>query len=601
MHDKLMLPVIALAAVPCLAQLHPDSAPSAKPLRQAQDKPNVLVILTDDQGYGDLSCHGNPVLKTPALDKLHSQSVRFTDFHVAPICTPSRSQIMTGRDSLANGAYCVCSGHEFSRTDMPTMAEVFKSAGYRTALFGKWHLGDNYPYRPQDRGFQETLTFLGYGMGSTANRWDAEYMDPWLIRNGGKWERVKGYCTDIFFDGAMKWMKECSAQNEPFFIYLPTNTPHHPNQVPAKYRAPYAKFGDAAGFFGMIANIDENMARLDAFLKDNGLADNTIVVFMTDNGGTGGVKIFNAGMKGMKGQYFEGGHRVPCFIRWPAGNLRASRDVDTVTQSQDIFPTLTDLCGIRTSEKVAFDGNSLVPLLRNQDAKVLDDRMIVVQCALWDEYKAANKWAGVVLWGKWRLLGGKTLYDLRSDPAQKKDVAAEHAEIVVKMRAFYEQWWARTEPLARDFLPIVLGAEQAPDTVLTAHNWVAPNTADQLRDVRAGVNHNGPWHVQVAQAGKYEISLRRWPEEADVAIRAAAPAYKGKLDDYRAGRVLAIVKARLKGATVDESKPVSDADKAVVFQITLPAGRTTLQTWFLDKDNKPLCGAYYVYCRKLEQ
>jgi arylsulfatase A-like enzyme len=574
----------------CSRAAEPPPAPAAKP--------NVLVILTDDQGYGDFSCHGNPVLKTPALDQLHDQSLRLTDFHVAPICTPTRSQLMTGRDCLATGAYCVCSGHEFVRTNLPTMADVFAAAGYRTALFGKWHLGDNYPYRPQDRGFQEVLTFGGYGLVSASTYWDSEYMDPWLRRNG-RWERAQGYCTDVFFAEAMKWMKDCAQKRRPFFLYLPLNVPHGPFQVPAAYRQLYAKAKlgpGVAGFFGMIANLDENIARCEAFLKENGLYDNTIVIFMTDNGGTGGVKLYNAGMRGEKGTYYDGGHRVPCFIRWPAGGLRAPADVDTLTQNQDLLPSLIELCGLTKPPGATFDGRSLAPLLRGQEAKAFDERMCVVQCALWSEYEHANKWAGTVLWNKWRLVKGAELYNVQTDPGQKTNVLAQYPDIAAKMCAHYENWWSHIEPAMREFQPIHLGSQQEPVTVLTSHNWVAPNTSDQA-SVRRGVNQSGPWHVWVERAGPYEISLRRWPEEAALPIAAPAPPYHGKLADYPAGAALPIARARLKIAAIDETKPVPQGD-VVTFPVTLPVGPTTLQTWFSSTNENQLCGAYYVYIRR---
>ena len=575
-------------------------------------KPNVLIILTDDQGYGDFSCHGHPVVKTPSIDRLRNQSVRFTDFHVAPICTPTRGQLMTGRDSLANGAYCVCSGHEFVRTDMPTMAELFKANGYGTGIFGKWHLGDNYPYRPQDRGFQEVLSFKGYGLESVASYWNDECMNPWLVDSHDRWRQEQGYCTDIYFNNAMKWMKSCADKKKPFMIYLPTNAAHWPYQVAAQYKQPYAKMGPRlAAFYGMIANIDENVARCDNFLKENGLFDNTIVILMTDNGSSEEctARVYNAGMRGQKASYYEGGHRVPCFIRWPAGGLCGPVDIDTAAQVQDILPTLIDLCGVTPSQKVTFDGASLAPLLRNREEPTLKERMFVVQCALWDEYLHPNKWAGTVVWDKWRLVKGTELFDLRSDPGQHQDISAQHPDIVAKMRHHYETWWANVEPLVLEWQPIHLGSAREPVAVLTSHNWIAPNTADQSR-ISHGDRQNGPWHVMVEQPGKYEITLRRWPVEANLPLTAPAAPYISKVvvteeDKHQpfnhtpVGVSLPIAKARLKIGEFDETKPATPGDKSVAFQLTLPAGRTTLQTWFSDATGKPLCGAYYVYCRIL--
>ena len=219
----------------------------------------------------------------------------------------------------------------------------------------------------------------------------------------------------------MKWMKARADHEEPFFVYLPTNIPHGPTQVPERYTEPYKNLGEnVAAFFGMIANLDESIGRFQAFMKETGLAENTIVIFMTDNGGTGGVKVYNAGMRDGKASNYDGGHRVPCFVRWPAGGLRAPGDVDTLARAQDLLPTLIDLCGLKKPEDAAFDGASLAPLLRGKATPDLDGRMFVVQCAIWDEYQGAVKWSGAVLWDKWRLVKGRELYDIRSDPGQEK-------------------------------------------------------------------------------------------------------------------------------------------------------------------------------------
>src|SRR5690242_11479985 len=229
-------------------------------------RPNILIVLTDDQGYGDLSVHGNPVIKTPNMDKLHAESVRFTDFHVAPMCTPTRGQLMTGMNALHNGATSVTAGRAIVRKGIPTMADVFKSSGYRTGIFGKWHLGDNYPYRPMDRGFQEAKYFLGFGM-SSAPEFDNDYFNG-RYRDNGVPKRFSGYCTDFWFNEATSWMRARQQNREPFLCYLPTNAPHGPAWVADEFSAPYRKPGLPADFFGMIANIDMNLGKLEKFLAD---------------------------------------------------------------------------------------------------------------------------------------------------------------------------------------------------------------------------------------------------------------------------------------------------------------------------------------------
>ncbi len=200
-------------------------------------RPNVIVILSDDQGYGDVSAHGNPVLKTPNLDKLHGESIRLTDFHVAPMCTPTRGQLLTGLDCLRSGASSVCAGRSFIRRGTPTMPEIFRAAGYRTGHFGKWHLGDSYPNLPHQRGFEESVYHLGWGITSMADVWLNDCFDGRFARNGGPVEKFPGYCTDVWFDLAMNYMRDSSAKQEPFFVYLPTNAPHGPHWVAVMLRS----------------------------------------------------------------------------------------------------------------------------------------------------------------------------------------------------------------------------------------------------------------------------------------------------------------------------------------------------------------------------
>ena len=358
----------------------------------AVDQPNVIVVMTDDQGYGELSCHGNPVLRTPNLDRLHDESIRLTDYHAAPMCTPTRGQLMSGLDAFRNGAMNVSSGRTMLRTDVPTMADIFAGSGYATGIFGKWHLGDNFPYRPQDRGFQETLSFPSSHINSTPDVWNNDYFDDTYSHNG-KREVFEGYTTDVFFREAMQWMRGRKEAGQPFFCYLPTAAPHWPHFVPDHYREPVRKALEAArdqlpeippkqkeelvSYLAMIANIDENMGRLESFLAESGLRHDTLLVFMSDNGSTMGPIYYNAGMRGKKVTLWEGGHRVPCFVRWPGGSLQPPRDLGGLAETQDWLPTLIDLCGLKVPGKARFDGISLAQALRGSES-VPEDRMLVI-------------------------------------------------------------------------------------------------------------------------------------------------------------------------------------------------------------------------------
>jgi arylsulfatase A-like enzyme len=541
-------------------------------------RPNVILVLTDDQGYGDFSCHGNPVLRTPNLDRLHDQSIRLTDFHVAPMCTPTRGEIMTGLDALWNKARHVCGGLTMLRTDVPTMADIFKAAGYRTGLFGKWHLGDSYPYLPQYRGFQETVHHKSWGITSAADRWGNDYFDDMYYHNG-KLEQYEGYCNDVWFREATKWIKTCAARDEPFFCYLPTNVPHGPLFVPPQYAEPYKKPGVPANFFGMIANLDENIGRLMAMLDETGLADNTILIFMTDNGGTAGVKLFNAGMRDGKTSLYDGGHRVPCFIRWPTGKLREPGDIDELTTCQDLLPTLIELCGLEPPTATQFDGTSLANLLRDSQTR-LSDRMIVVQYHI-----EIPKWNATVMWKKWRLVKGKELYDIASDPGQKADIAEKHPDVVKAMREHYERWWAEVEPIAKEPCYVHIGSQQENPVNLTCADWHMVY-ADNFGHLQQKVNSY--WNLLVEREGEYQFALSRWPPESGAAMDAQLNGPRGE------GKALPVAKARMQIGDFDESRPVAPGDKSATFTTRLKPGNTRLQTWLYDASGTELCGAFYV-------
>ncbi len=561
---------------------------SCKPIMD-EKKPNVIIILTDDQGYGDLSSHGNPVLKTPNLDQLRTESVRFTDFHVSSMCTPSRGQILTGVDAFRNGATCVSRGRSLIQPGLPTLADIFSENGYKTALFGKWHLGDNYPYRPEDRGFQETVHHSAWGITSIPDYWTNDYFDDTYLHNG-VYEEYEGYCTDVWFNESMKWMKERQNNDEPFFVYLPTNAPHTPHWVAEKYSEPYVDYPKVKNFFGLISNIDENMGKLMAMLEETGLRENTILIFMSDNGTVIGHKVFNAGMRGHKTELYDGGHRVPFFISWPNGNIGEPRDINDLAQSQDIFPTLMELCKLETAKPLSVDGISLAEVLSREKAS-LPDRMCVVQ---YDRHVQGltEKWESAVLWNKWRLVNGEELYNIDSDPGQEKDISSENPNVMKKMRDHYEEWWTEVEANRSKLYPISIGSEKEHPVKLTSCDWDGAYV-DNWWQLRTG-GHNGVWHIMVEESAEYEFELSRWPAEADAAISASAT--RQGFDNV--GDALPIVKAQIKIADIVLSKLVSHEDKSIKFQIKLNAGETKLKTWFFDNEGNDLCGAYYVSVKK---
>ena len=534
--------------------------------------PNVILVMTDDQGYGDLGCHGNEKIHTPNLDWLHAHSSRLTDFHVDPTCSPTRSALMTGHYSTRTGVWHTIMGRSLLGAHETTMADVFAANGYRTGIFGKWHLGDNYPFRPQDRGFQEVVVHGGGGVGQTPDFWGNDYFDDTYWHNG-KPEAFKGYCTDVFFRMALRFIE--ANKDRPFFCYIPTNAPHGPYRVPEKYARFYHERGvrgGVANFWGMITNFDENMGRLYAKLRELGLEENTILVFLTDNGTSAGT--FNCGMRGKKGSEYRGGHRVPCFIRWP-GHLPEGRDFDQLAAHIDLLPTLIELCGLKKPENLRFDGTSLVPLLTGKGQ--WPERTLFVHS---QRIEHPQKWRKcAVMTERWWLINGRELYDIQADPGQKNDIAKEHPDVVKRLREAYEKWWEYLSPVFDDYCYIVLGTDHENPARLTCHDWHTPQVPWNQGMIRRAPWANGFWAVEIARAGRYRFTLRQQPTEANFPIQGD--------------------EARLKIGEVEASAPIPKGATGVDLEVELKPGKTRLQTWFTDKAKGKSRGAFFVYVQRL--
>ena len=553
-------------------------------------RPNVILIITDDQGYGDFSCHGNPVLKTPHLDRLYSQSVRLTNFHVDPTCAPTRSSLLTGRYSSRTGVWHTIMGRSLLRKDETTLADIFSYHGYQTGIFGKWHLGDNFPYRPQDRGFKESVVIGGGAIGNTPDYWGNDYFDDTYTHNS-RLEKYKGYCTDVFFDEALKFIRK--NRHHPFFCYLSTNTPHYPHNVSEKYSQPYqGKVPDIrATFYGMISNIDENMGVLIKELKSLRLEENTILVFLTDNGTSFGVDLdrqgfpvdgFNAGMRGKKGSIYEGGHRVPCFIRWPGSGIEGGRDIRQLSAHIDILPTLLDLCEISMPSSIQIDGNSLKPLLEGKESPWMN-RVLLVHNQRVDLPIKGRRYN--VMTDQWRLLNGTELYDIQKDPGQRQNIASRYPDKVHELKRFYEVWWDDISKRFDEYTYILLGRNKNNPVKLASHDLHGQVGWDQVH-VRRNSPCHGYWAVEFARDGLYEVSVRRWPREARLALEEAPPE----------AEVFKPTQARLKVADVDESKKIPKGVEEVNFRVPLKAGKTRLQAWLIDgRENGLVNTAFYVY------
>ncbi|HSU67253.1 MAG TPA: arylsulfatase, partial [Tepidisphaeraceae bacterium] len=422
----------------------------------ADAKPNIILVMPDDLGYGDYSCLGNPIMKTPAVDAFWKQSVRFTDFHVSPTCSPTRAALMSGRHEFKNGVTHTIMERERMSLKTVTLAQMLKSAGYTTGIFGKWHLGDEAPYQPDRRGFDEVYIHGGGGIGQTfgGSCGDApgnKYTNPTLLHNG-VFEKTQGYCTDLFFAQAIKWMDSRRQQPKPFFAYIATNVAHEPLQCPPDTLQHYLGKvpGNVAHFYGMIETVDTDFGLLLAKLKEWGIEENTLVIYLgTDNGGyPPACKIFDAGLRGTKATPYQGGTRAPSFWRWPAC-FQGGRDVNALTAHIDIFPTLAQIVGVPLQGALAeqVEGRSLLPLLTDPHAN-WPDRMLVTHVGRWAPGKrAASEFVKCSIRdSRFTLVDNEELYDLQNDPGERTNVIDAHPAEVAKLRTAYQQWWTDVQP-----------------------------------------------------------------------------------------------------------------------------------------------------------
>ncbi len=429
----------------------------------AGKRPNIVFILTDDQGYGDISAHGNPVLKTPNLDKLRSEGVRFTDFHVSPTCSPTRSALMTGRHEFKNGVTHTILERERLTLNATTIAQLLQSNQYTTGIFGKWHLGDEPEYQPNRRGFDEVFIHGGGGIGqiypgSCGDAPGNKYFDPAILHNG-RFEKTKGYCADLYYEQATRWIDTQRSSGKPFFAYIPSNTPHAPYIAKPEDKALYEGKGlpaETESFFGMLHNIDQNVGRLLRQLEQWGIDKNTLVIFMNDNGGTAGTKVFNAGMRGTKGTAWLGGTRASSFWRWP-GTIEPA-DCDALTAHIDFFSTLAEVAGATIPEtlKSQVEGRSLVPLLMNPKA-AWSERALITHFGRWPKWADPNgsKYTMCSVRNpRWHLVSTKgaaqpkwELFDLGLDFGETKDVAAENPRVVAELEQAFEKFWSESLPL----------------------------------------------------------------------------------------------------------------------------------------------------------
>ena len=476
------------------------------------EKPNIILVMIDNVGYPEFGIYDNELVNTTNLDRFAVQGIQFSRFYSNPLCAPTRASLMTGRYHYRTGVIHTSRGGAKMHGDEVTIAELLRDAGYTTGIFGKWHLGDNYPMRPQDQGFDETLIHKSGRLGQVPDKPNS-YIDPKLWENG-QYVRKQGYCTDIFFDAAMGFIEK--HRDKPFFVYLPTNIAHATSEagkeVPEKYSRPYLEMGHSekiAAVCGMINNFDENFGLLIDRLSDLGLRDNTLVVFLSDDGH---VRINRASYRGHGyATPYEGSIRVPCFVQWP-GKLPVGAKVDRIASHIDMLPTMLEAAGIKLPEQMAIDGVSLLPLMKGE----VDwpERMIFLQC---ERGMTPHRYKNCAVIGeRYKLIGYPNtfdqwelatsldnpvleLYDLYRDPAEENDLSIEHPEILQEMKAAYDNWYDDVRS-TRQFAPglIHIGSE--------AEN---PVYLSRYQDASYIDRKPQGWPVFVMRSGKYEIFVIR--------------------------------------------------------------------------------------------
>lgn len=568
-------------------------------------KPNVIVILTDDQGYGDLAYHGNTMLKTPHLDSFAASSLELTNFHVGTTCAPTRAGLLTGRNANRNNAWHTIAGCSILLEDEETLPQVFAKNGYQTAMFGKWHLGDNYPFRPHDRGFQDTFYHGGGGVQQTPDYWNNDYFDDTYFRNGTP-EKTSGYCTDVWFNEAISYAGK--SNEEPFFMYLALNAAHGPFNVPEEYAKMYesAPLTDIQKrFYGMISNIDDNFGRLINHLKETDQFDNTIIIFTTDNGTARGIAQnsngekfgYNAGLRGTKGSHYDGGHKVPFFMSWPNGDIQQKTKSNDLVAHVDLLPTLTELADIPFVSKKTLDGKSMAATLKGE--KIDSDRMLVVDTQRNQlPEKGRNP---CVMQGEWRLVNNIELYNTIDDLGQQNDLASKYPDRVLKMQQFYNEWWASLEPDIR-YAEIPIGDEKANPALITIHDMHTPNNIpwNQVQIRKGEANPNGYYSINVIEDGSYQFKLYRYSPESGLALNASAHQIAGTsyIDELPEGRILSPVKAFIEiGETKTESLQ-NENDNFLIVNATLSKGSYELRSTFILEDGT-LFPSYYTEVEKL--
>lgn len=567
------------------------------------ERPNIILVITDDQGYGDLGCNGNPYIQTPHLDHFSNEAVNFTNFHVSTTCAPSRGAIMTGRHTNRLNVFHTISGRSILFDDEVILPQILAENGYINGMFGKWHLGDNYPYRPEDRGFDEVVRHGGGGICQMPDYWGNDYFDDHYWHNGVP-EAYEGYCTDVFFNEAIRFIEE--NHDKPFFCYISTNAPHGPLNVPKEYVDLYTDEENVPDrvkrFYGMITNIDDNFDDLEDKLEDLGIEDNTILIFMTDNGTAAGHQVFNAGMRGNKGSEYDGGHRVPLMVRWPGGGIGGGSKVDQLTAHYDLLPTFVDLLDLEFTAQKPLDGSSLRPLFEGEGAS-WPNRILYMDTQRLQNLVKYRKYT--VMDNDWRLVNGKELYKIAEDPGQENNIIEEHTEEAERLARGYENWWSSIigEGVNERYAYIKAGTEFENPVRICSHDLLTGKLGHAWHQYGAAkaVTGSGVWKVEITESGKYAIRLRRFPVESGLAINAEFPAAEKPFELAAAmpeSRNVDFIEAYLFLADFKEKRKIGEGAAEVEFTMELSEGKYDMEANLIDKNGR-FYPSYFVYIEKL--
>ncbi len=547
---------------------------------QAPPPPNVVLVLIDNQSYFELSSNGHEIVQTPRLDRLAREGVHFTDFHAPPFCSPSRAAMLTGRYALRAGIHNTVGGISILHKQEKTVAEFLKEAGYSTGVFGKWHLGFNYPYDPSYRGFDEVFVHGGGGVSQLEDYYGNNHLNA-TFQHNGKYVKSRGFSTDVLFDQGIDFIQR--NQENPFFCLIATPAVHFPTlkhpEVTKRLLARGVPESNQLAIYSMIENVDDNVGRLLDHLDNIGLASNTLLIVASDQGvNDRGAPVHRAGKQVNRGVQYDEKHQVYCMMQFPSWTDKNPGPIDELCGMVDITPTILEFCGLIKPKNL--DGQSLIPLLKGSGTWN-EERKLIVQCP---RKRSRKKWENVsVKYKKWRLVDGQALYNIEKDRGQLINVINEHPNLTKALKDEYEAFWNSLDPAEELIPPHHLGAPEDPEVRLNGMDWYvgdAPWTQQSL----AKKTSQGKWLVEVVQDGVYRFELRRYPQEASLPI----------------GATLAEVKLGEKGATV-ETEPSA---KKAVLELDLKAGRYDLQTIFTNTDPESgleKWGAYYVYVAYLGQ